>query len=88
MIFKLLWGCFMSLYFGFVAYAIVEAWRGRKWMLDDDEDVPSEAALQAIVRKIKDGLPLTTSEEDLRVAIAKGSWEMALKWSKRSTTLL
>lgn len=50
------------------------------------EDFPSDAAFQAIVRKIKDSLPLTTPEDDVRVAIAKGSWEMALKWIKSAPT--
>ena len=48
------------------------------------EDVPSDVAFKAIVKEIKDSLPLTASEDDLRVAIAKGSWVMALKWAARN----
>lgn len=47
------------------------------------KDTPSDAAFQVIVRSIKDGLPLTTSEDDLRVAIARRAWEMALRWNKK-----
>lgn len=46
------------------------------------KDVLSDIVFPAIVRKIKDGLSLATSEEDLRVAISKGTWELAMKWAE------
>jgi hypothetical protein len=49
-----------------------------------NQDTPSDVAFRAIVRSIKDSLPLTTTEDELRLAIAKGSWEMALKWTRQS----
>ena len=51
-------------------------------MKKDDEDMPSDASFRAIVANVKDNLPLTTDEQDLRLAIAKEVWRMALKWTR------
>lgn len=44
---------------------------------------PSDVTFRAIVKETRDCLPLMTSEDDLRMAIAKRAWELACKWSNR-----
>jgi hypothetical protein len=47
------------------------------------DDVPSDETFRALIRNVQDHLRLTTSEEDRKIAIAKESWRMALKWKGR-----
>jgi hypothetical protein len=51
----------------------------------DPEDVPSDVAFQAIVRSIKDSFPPGASEDDVRLAIAKSAWMLALKRVKSTS---